>query len=346
MTEQPGVQDVFVSVILPVRNAADYIEQVLLAVERQLRPAFHHFEIVVVDDASADATVTIVEALRQRIENVQLYALTRPSGLDIALVAGLDNSIGDFVFTLNPQTDPVELIPALWRRSQGDGHEVVCGVRSDRLAGGIRSWANRTFYRVFEAATGLRVPLGISDLRLYSRRVVNYITQNNDRHLLLKVLPLFVSPRVGTVGYTPVRRGRERERSMTTALLSGITILLSSSVRPLRLLTLMSLMASSLSLAFAIYVLAVALLKEDVVEGWISLALPMAVMFFFVSTILGMLSEYIYMVAQQSGNRPVYTIAKEATSSVADLRQKLNVVDGSGGLAARGGRAGVGPEEP
>lgn len=346
MSEQPAVQDVFVSVILPVRNAADFIEQILLAVDGQLRAAFRHFEVVVVDDASTDATVGIVEALQRRLENVQLYALTRQSGLDIATIAGLDNSIGDFVFTVNAQTDPVELIPALWRRAHAEGYEVVCGVRSDRLGGGFRSWANRAFYRVFEAATGLHVPLGISDLRLYTRRVVNYITQNNDRHLLLKVLPLFVSPRVGTVEYTPVRRGRERERSMATAVLSGITILLSSSVRPLRLLTLMSLMASSLSLAFAIYVLAVALLKEDVVEGWISLALPMAVMFFFVSTILGMLSEYIYMVAQQSGNRPVYSIAKEATSSVVDLRQKLNVVDGSGGFAARRDGVSASPEQP
>lgn len=344
MTEQPAVQDVFVSVILPVRNAADYIEQLLCDVERQLRSTFHHYEIVVVDDASSDATVRSVEDLQQRIENVQLYALTRPSGLDIATVAGLDNSIGDFVFTLNAQTDPVELIPALWRRAQDGRYEVVCGIRSDRLAAGIRSSASRTYYRVFEAATGLRVPPGISDLRLYTRRVVNYMTQNNDRHLLLKVLPLFVSPRVGTVEYTPVRRGRERERSMPTALLSGITILLSSSVRPLRLLTLMSLVASSLSLAFAVYVLAVALLKEDVVEGWISLALPMAVMFFFVSTILGMLSEYIYMVAQQSGNRPVYSIAKEAASSVVDLGRKLNVVDGSGALAPRRERGGL--EQP
>ena len=36
-------------------------------------------------------------------------------------------------------------------------------------------------------------------------------------------------------------------------------------------------------------------------EGWISIALPMAVMFFLMSTILGILSEYIYMLAQHSG---------------------------------------------
>lgn len=332
MTEHAPTQDAFVSVVVPVRNAADYIEQVVAAIDRQARDLFRHFEIVVIDDASSDRTVEIVETLQQKVDNIQLYALTRQTGIDVALVAGLDNSIGDFVITLNPQTDPVDLIATLWQRCQTpDGYEVVCGVRRDRLEGGFRSWANRTFYRVFEAATGLHVPLGVSDLRLYTRRVVNYITQNNDRHLLLKVLPFFVSRRIATVEYTPAARGRDvKERSVTTALLSGVTILLSSSVRPLRLLTLMALVASSLSLLFAIYVLCIALFKDDVVEGWISLALPMAVMFFFISTILGMLSEYIYMLSQQSGNRPVYSIARESTSSVLDIQRKLNVVEGGG----------------
>ena len=76
---------------------------------------------------------------------------------------------------------------------------------------------------------------------------------------------------------------------------------------------------------FAVYVLGVALLRRDVVEGWISLAFPMAVMFFFVSVILGALSEYMYMLAQQSGNRPIYSVTRESTSSVLEIREKLNV---------------------
>src|SRR5208283_2895020 len=142
--------------------------------------------------------------------------------------------------------------------------------------------------------------------------------------------------RVATVTYAPVRRGNGfGDRSLSNALLSGVTILLASSIRPLRLLTVMSLLASTLSLLFAVYVLCVALLKRHVVEGWISLALPMAVMFFFLSTILGILSEYIFMLAQQSGNRPVYSISKESTSSVLEIQRKLNVVEGSGDFSKR-----------
>lgn len=322
--------DTFVSIVLPLRDAAPYVEEVVGEADRIVRKLFRHYEIVLVDDASRDDTVEIVQRLQKSVENLQLYCLNRRSGLDVALVAGLDNSIGDFAITLNVETDPLQLIPVLWEKAQA-GNEVVCGVRTDRRDGG-----RRLFYRMFEATTGLHVPRGVSDLRLYSRRVVSYITQNNDRHLMLKVLPFFTSYRVATVDYAPGHRGGGfGDRSLSNALLSGITILLAASIRPLRLLTVLSLLASVLSLLFAIYVLCVALLKRHIVEGWISLALPMAVMFFFLSTILGILSEYIFMLAQQSGNRPVYSITKESTSSVLEIQQKLNVVEGSGDFAKR-----------
>ncbi len=331
MTAPETSLDAFVSIVIPLRDAAANVEAIVIETDRVVRALFRHYEVVLVDDASRDETVEIIQRLQKSVENLQLYCLNRRSGLEVAMVAGLDNSIGDFVITLNAETDPLHLIPVLWEKAQ-DGNEVVCGVRTDRIKGGLRPM----FYRSFEGATGLRVPRGISDLRLYSRRVVSYITQNNDRHQLLKVLPFFTSYRIATVDYTPVKRGTGfGDRSLSNALLSGITILLASSIRPLRLLTVMSLLASTLSLLFAVYVLCVALLKRHVVEGWISLALPMAVMFFFLSTILGILSEYIFMLAQQSGNRPVYSIAKESTSSVLEIQRKLNVVEGSGDFSKR-----------
>jgi len=328
------VFDAFISVIVPLRNAAPQVESYVSEIDRIMRASFRNYEIVLVDDASTDGTVEIIHRLQKKIENIQLYCLNRRGGLAVALVAGLDNSIGDFVITLNVETDPIDLIPMLWEKSQ-QGDEVVCGVRTGGM-GGFQSWLRRIFHGVFGAATGLNVPLGISDLRLYSRRVVGYIAQNNDRHLLLKVLPFFASYRVATVEYVPLKRGDGfGEGSLVNAILSGTTILLASSIRPLRLLTLLALAASSLSLLFAVYVLGVALLKRDVVEGWISLALPMAVMFFFISTILGMLSEYIYLLAQQSGNRPAYSIVKESTSSILEIQRRLNVVEGSGDFAKR-----------
>jgi glycosyltransferase involved in cell wall biosynthesis len=327
--------DTFISVVVPLRDAAQHLEKTIVEIDTRMHALFRHFEIVLVDDASGDGTLEIIQRIQKSMDNLQLYCLNRRSGLDVAMVAGLDNSIGDFVITLNVERDPIDSIPMLWEKAQ-QGNEVVCGVRTDRIEGNLHSLTNRMFYQALEATAGLRVPLGISDLRIYSRRVVGYISQNNDRHLLLKVLPFFASHQFATVEYAAVKRpGGFGDQSRGTDLFAALTILLASSIRPLRLLTLTALLASSLSLLFAIYVLAIALFRQHVVEGWISLALPMAVMFFFISTILGILSEYIYMLSQQSGNRPVYSIVKESTSSTLEIQRKLNIIEGSGDFTRR-----------
>src|ERR1700709_290880 len=113
MNPQDTRVDTFISVIVPLRNAAPYIENVVLEIERVLRGSFRHYELVLVDDASSDETVKIIQRLQKNVENVQLYCLNRLSGLNVALVAGLDNSIGDFVITLDAASDPLDLIPVL-----------------------------------------------------------------------------------------------------------------------------------------------------------------------------------------------------------------------------------------
>ncbi|HEU0120899.1 MAG TPA: glycosyltransferase [Bryobacteraceae bacterium] len=325
--------DCFLSIVVPVRDACSYLESSLREIETVVQPLVRHYEIVLIDDVSSDGTVERIHELQRRMTGLQLYCLNRRSGLDVALVAGLDNAIGDYVITMNIQTDPATLIPALWQKARAGSH-VVCGVRTDLPEAGLQAWARRSFYRLFRAAAGIDVPSGVSDLRLYSRQAVGYITRNNDRHLLLRVLPFFTSHRVAVLRYAAERRGAGfGRRGPSHAILSGLTILISSSSLPLRFLTLLSVLSGSLSLFYALYVVAVAALKQHVVEGWVSLALPMAVMFFFLSVILGLLSEYIYLLAQQSGNRPTYLIADESTSSVLPVRNELNIVDAAGSFA-------------
>lgn len=322
------IYDALLSVVVPLRDAAPMIENLVAEIEATIVGLFRHYEIVLVDDASDDETVDVVLKLQKRVSNIQLYCLNRRSGIEVAIIAGLDHSIGDYVVTLNPESDPPAMIPVMWKVAQ-DGIEVVCGVRAAAESRRLRTRLNRLFYRTYAASTGYKIPADISNLRFMSRRVVGYITQNNDRHLLLKVLPFFPTRRVATVEYQPgTSVGGFGRHSIWSQVFSALTILLATSVRPLRLLTLFSTIASIGSLLYAVYVVAVALFKSKVVEGWVSLALPMAIMFFIISLVLGLLSEYIFMLAQQSGNRPVYSIGMESTSSVLEVKRQLNVVAG------------------
>ena len=327
--------EAFVSVVVPVANAAATIDALVQRLDGVMQGAFRSYEIVLVDNGSSDDTVGRIQALQGTIANLQLYVLNRRNDFEVAIIAGLDNSIGDFVFTLNPETDPVELLPAMFALTL-QGSEAVCGVLKEQLEQPLYRWGNKQYARLLRSTVGVRVPAGMSDLRLYSRGVLSYINRNADRHQLLKMLPFMATGKIAVFPYNSLTgKAASHRRGLTRTVLSSITVLLSSSVAPLRLLTLLTVAVSLLSLAYAIYVVAVALLKRNVVEGWVSIALPMAVIFFFISTILGVLSEYIFRVVQHTRNAPVYLISGESTSSTSELNARLNVVQRDGEFAQR-----------
>lgn len=83
-----------VSVVLPAYNRAATIERAVRSVLDQTVPVD---EVIVVDDASTDATAAIVEVLAVRDPRVVLLRQPRNAGANAARNAGLDRATGDLI---------------------------------------------------------------------------------------------------------------------------------------------------------------------------------------------------------------------------------------------------------
>ena len=123
--------DCFVSVIAPLRNDGDIIDAFTDEVAAVLETNYRHFEIVLVDDASSDDTVHRAQSLLERHRNLRVIRLSRNFGQEIAISAGLDSVIGDFVVVMLPDSDPPDLIPNIVEQAR-QGAGVVFGVRRNR----------------------------------------------------------------------------------------------------------------------------------------------------------------------------------------------------------------------
>jgi polyisoprenyl-phosphate glycosyltransferase len=117
--------------------------------------------------------------------------------------------------------------------------------------------------------------------------------------------------------------------SLSRWLRAGMQTIMAATVVPVRVATALAVVASFLNLLYSVYVIAVAAVKGDVVEGWTSLSLQMAGMFFLFSVILAILSEYIFQIAQRSHSRPLYRVIEEASSPSFTIKERLNVVEES-----------------
>jgi len=319
--------ETFISVVFALRNAEAHIGDYIRELSDILEKNFAYFEIIVVDNGSSDDTIARIEEMQARIKNIRLYCLPRNTSRDVALVAGLDNAIGDFVATLETQTDPPSIIIEMMKQVR-EGTEVVYALPQDRMSGkGIYNRFTKSFVRLLGRVADLDMPSAISTCRLFSRTVLNYMLEASDRHLTLPVAQALSGYRYETITYQ--RRFRSGQASTGSIDLSAIKkafdLLLGTSMKPLRMMILLSLAVSVFSLFYAGYVLIVAFTMEGVAKGWPSMSLQLSLFFFLLFLILAVMGEYLLRITETMSRRPLYSVSRETHSSVMDYTQELNV---------------------
>lgn len=324
--------DCFVSVIAPLSDDADIVEAFVLETTGILRAQFANYELVLVDDGSTDDTVARVTRLLERVECVRLIRCSRRFGTEVAISAGLDTAIGDFVVVALPEMDPPALIPEMVERSRRDARTIV-GVRTrrDEESFGMRIGA-RFFYWYCNRILKFNVPRNSTYFRVLSRQAVNAVAQIKDRMRFLRILSVDVGFPVEEFLYEPIHRRRERRpRRLLDAIDVAVGIVVSNSTHPLRVVTWLGLAASGLNLLYMLYVVAIYLFKHAVAEGWATLSLQISGMFFCLFLFMSVLCEYIGRIVSEVRSRPLYHTLEERNSSVVVAHEeRRNVATESG----------------
>jgi glycosyltransferase involved in cell wall biosynthesis len=117
------------SVVIPVYNEEENVEPIIREVNRVLVRLDKTFEIVVVDDGSADGTFWVLSRLHGLEPRLKIVRLKRNFGQTAAIAAGLAYAQGEIVVLMDGdgQTDPAD-IPELLQKLQ-EGNDLVVGWR-------------------------------------------------------------------------------------------------------------------------------------------------------------------------------------------------------------------------
>jgi dolichol-phosphate mannosyltransferase len=151
-----------ISVIIPTYNEAAVIEETLRRASAALRSVGEDFEIVVVDDASADGTAERVESLSQEIP---VRVLRRPGrlGLATAVLDGWAKARGDVLGVMDADLQhPPETLTALAAATRA-GADLAIGSRY--VPGGGTSdwtWVRRLISRTATHMAATVLPLKLA----------------------------------------------------------------------------------------------------------------------------------------------------------------------------------------
>lgn len=167
----------FVSAIIYVHNAEKRIENFLSTVIYTLEENFDHSEIICVNDSSTDDSLFEIKKVSHKAQSTSVSVINMSyfHGLEVAMNAGMDLSIGDFVLEFdNTVLDfPEEEIMKVYKRSL-QGYDIVSAVpdKAEKLT-------SRLFYYVFDKFTDLSYEMHTESFRILSRRVINRIRSMN-----------------------------------------------------------------------------------------------------------------------------------------------------------------------
>jgi glycosyltransferase involved in cell wall biosynthesis len=323
--------DVFVSVVAVLRSYARFLPAFVDEVYRTLDEHYTNFELVLVDNGSRDETPRIVRDMLRSRKCVRYLRLSRRLKAETAVMAGLDAAIGDYVVTLHPEFDPAGEIPAMVEKCRSGAELVIGTAPFPRPPSAVYRALRWGFYRFAHSALGLD-PVRVSTVyRCLSRAAVNALTRVRQRKRFFGQLAAEIGLSTATHRYEFVSRsGKVPRVNLRRAARTAASMAVNHSVAPMRLVSLLGLTGSFLSLVYSLYVVGVFFFKQDVMPGWTTLSLQVSGLFFLVFVMLTMIGEHLGRLLDEAVDRPLYHVREEQASSVmlSDLARR-NVLDKS-----------------
>lgn len=300
-----------VSIIVPAYNEAQAIGGTLRSIAQRLSALTSEWEIIVINDGSADQTAEVVRALPPELRTT-LLQLSRNFGKEAAISAGLHEAHGDAVICMDADGQhPVDMLDrmlALW----SEGYDMVYAVRQDRGSeSALKRWGARAFYRMLAMDSPIEIPPDAGDFRLMDRRVVEALNALPERSRFMKGLYAWVGFRSIGLPYTPLPRTHGSSTFSKFKLLKlGWTGLTGFSTTPLRIVSALGMVLSAIAFAYGVDVVFDKLFLHETIPGWPTVVV--SIMFFAGIQLIsiGVLGEYLARIFEEVKARPLYIVAE------------------------------------
>ncbi|MBI4136927.1 glycosyltransferase [Candidatus Roizmanbacteria bacterium] len=321
------LHNTIISIIIVTHNDEDIIQNRLKSLAQVLGHLRTNFEIVVIDNNSTDTTVQKIRELHKSIPHTRIVVLSKTYDTFTALSAGIDSCIGDYAVLLNMYTDPPRIIPQCI--SMLHKHiDIVIGQPTPPLNN--RSFFSQIAVKILERFSSHDILDPSMNLFALNRKAINAITRTRRKSRNLAYIHSVIGLRRARMLYQPLTRYSNKlpRQDLMTTILFHLDTIISNSYRPIRLVTYMGMLLSSL---FLVYVFTIVVLYFFGIrlapQGWISVSAVMGTLFFLLFLLLSLLGEYMIRILHETRNEPFYFVSEELDKSVIlSDDQKVNIV--------------------
>ena len=308
-----------ISVVVSVYNEEKALEDFFRETSRVLEETGWDWELIFVNDGSADKSLSVLKGLAAQDKRVKLVSFSRNFGHEAAMIAGMDFSSGEVVVCMDADLQhPPACIPEILKKRE-EGYEVISmKKKKNRTAGLIKNITSSGFYWLINHISDVHFEPNASDFFAVSRRVARVMRENyRERVRFLRGYVQNVGFKRTTIEYEAgVRVAGESKYSLKKLFAFSINTILCFSNMPLKLGIYTGIFSALLGVAVMVYTL---FTRQGAPSGYATIVVLLCFMFAMMFVLIGIIGEYIAILFTELKDRPIYIV--EETENMGEERR-------------------------
>lgn len=300
-----------ISIIVPVYNSSEFMNSLLLAIDKERIQSQWDLELLLIDDGSKDNSYAKIEKLASTYSYIKGIKLSRNFGHQIAVKTGLSHCTGDYIAIIDDDLqDPPSLLPDFFKYLD-NGYDVAYGVRKKRKESLVKRFSYTSFYRILKKLSETDIPLDSGDFCVMKKIVVDNMLKLDEQNPFLRGIRAWV-------GFKQI--GVEYERDARIDGISGYTLkkllkialdgIFSFSSIPIRIITILGVMGLFFAFSYSTITIYAYYTHHINTKGFSTLVILVSFFSSIILICLGVIGEYIVRIYDEVRNRPYTVIEK------------------------------------
>lgn len=307
-----------VSVLVPVYNNSEHLEELYVRTTTTLTRANIDFELILVNDGSRDGSWDIIRRLAGSDQRVKALCLSRNFGQHAAISAALEHASGDNIVLMDADLqDRPELIPELLEQLSGNENDIVYTLKYGGEESPFKRMTSRAFHSFVGTTTNSRTTANIGTFRAFNRGVANALLGYRERAVVY-------GPLMHTMGYrtsfVPVPRdprfGSRSSYTFAKRLALAFQSIVSYSTLPQKAFLWMGGIVCAASMLYlGAVIVQYSIGTEGLAQGLTLLVVLVLLLMGMMMIGMGVLAAYMFLIFRETLDRPRYHVQESVNVS-------------------------------
>ena len=303
------MSNIKLSIVSPVYRAEKMVHMLVERIVKSVTTITEDFEIILVNDASPDASWSVIEHECAQNKRVKGINLSRNFGQHYAITAGLHYAKGEWVVVMDCDLqDRPEEIPALYQKAL-EGYDIVYARRKQRQDKWLKRTTSRMFNAVLNWLSGLKKDKEVANFGIYNRKVIAEYIKIPEYARSFGSLIRYLGFRTTAIDVQHALRA-EGKSSYTLHRMLKLTfdVIISNSNKPLRMAVGLGFGMSVLSFLLALYNVVARMVGIISFPGYTTTVFSIWFVGGLMLFVMGVLGLYIGKIFDQVKGRPIYIV--------------------------------------